>query len=100
MRSTQAPQPARLFASGENGALRVELQAPEAGVATGQACVFYANSDPQARVLGGGWIAATAISAMDADANRSAAAGLRRRRRGACLTACGRFLYAGAGVAE
>ena len=28
----------------------------EAGVAPGQACVFYESPDPGARVLGGGWI--------------------------------------------
>ena len=33
---------------------RVELLAPEEGVAPGQACVFYAPEG--SRVLGGGWI--------------------------------------------
>ena len=52
VRSSRQPNPARLFGSGE-----VELLAPEIGVSPGQACVFYESSDPQARVLGGGFIA-------------------------------------------
>lgn len=55
VRSTSLPQPATLFPSG-NGA-KVLLQDAEYGVAAGQACVFYADADPRARVLGGGWIA-------------------------------------------
>ena len=50
IRSTRPPAPARLFSDGEN--YRVELDAPEEGVAPGQACVFYDGD----RVLGGGWI--------------------------------------------
>jgi len=58
VRSTRPPVPARL--STRIG-WRVLLDAPEEGVAPGQAAVFYdANS---ARVLGGGWIAATEASA-------------------------------------
>jgi tRNA-specific 2-thiouridylase len=37
----------------------VELAALEAGVSPGQACVFYESAEPLARVLGGGFIAAT-----------------------------------------
>ena len=34
----------------------VDLADGEAGVAPGQACVFYDSAEPGARVLGGGWI--------------------------------------------
>ena len=50
-RSAQAPVPARLMPSGA-GRAEVVLDAPQYGVAPGQACVFYDGS----RVLGGGWI--------------------------------------------
>jgi tRNA-uridine 2-sulfurtransferase len=53
VRSTRPPRPARIHPSGPDGA-RVELLAPEEGVAPGQACVFYAPEG--SRVLGGGWI--------------------------------------------
>ena len=45
--------PARLEIAGDGGA-RVTFAEPQAGVAPGQACVFYQGT----RVLGGGWIAA------------------------------------------
>jgi tRNA-specific 2-thiouridylase len=51
LRSTQAPQPARLYGR-PNGAGLVELAAPEFGIAPGQAAVFYDDT----RLLGGGWI--------------------------------------------
>ncbi len=51
LRSTQAPQPARLYGRPNSAAL-VELAAPEFGVAPGQAAVFYDDT----RLLGGGWI--------------------------------------------
>jgi tRNA-specific 2-thiouridylase len=53
VRSTREPVPARLLSSGE-----IELYDPESGVSPGQACVFYASRDNQARVLGGGFIRA------------------------------------------
>ena len=53
VRSTRPPRPARIHPVGPARA-RVELLAPEEGVAPGQACVFYAAEG--ARVLGGGWI--------------------------------------------
>jgi tRNA-specific 2-thiouridylase len=37
----------------------VEFIEPESGVSPGQACVFYESPDPRARVLGGGFIAAS-----------------------------------------
>jgi tRNA-uridine 2-sulfurtransferase len=54
VRSTRPPAPARLLPSGE-----VEFVEPESGVSPGQACVFYDSLDPRARVLGGGFIAAS-----------------------------------------
>ncbi len=52
IRSTRPPIPARLLQGGI-----VELDEPEAGVAPGQACVFYDSTQARARVLGGGFIA-------------------------------------------
>ena len=57
VRSTQSPQPATVLAT--DGAIRVELPEGEYGVAAGQACVFYADGSPRARVLGGGWISSS-----------------------------------------
>jgi tRNA-specific 2-thiouridylase len=54
VRSTRAPAPAIFFARGEE--LLVEFAEGESGVAPGQACVFYENTGPRARVLGGGFI--------------------------------------------
>ena len=54
VRSTRPPMPARLFI--EDGKVHVDLVAGEAGVAPGQACVFYDSDGAGARVLGGGWI--------------------------------------------
>src|ERR1041385_7343054 len=57
VRSTRPPQPA-LLSIGRDG-VEVELTGGEEGVAPGQACVFYDAAQGQARVLGGGFIAAT-----------------------------------------
>jgi tRNA-specific 2-thiouridylase len=54
VRSTRPPMPARLFGSGD--AVHLDLAGGENGVAPGQACVFYEDDGPGARVLGGGWI--------------------------------------------
>jgi len=54
VRSSRPPAPARLSAVG--GEVLVELGDGEAGVAPGQACVFYEGDESGARVLGGGWI--------------------------------------------
>ncbi len=56
VRSTRPPVPGRLFI-GEGA--RVAFAHDEDGVSPGQACVFYASDQPQARVLGGGFISAT-----------------------------------------
>jgi tRNA-specific 2-thiouridylase len=53
VRSTRPPKPARVRPE-TGGRARVELLAPEEGVAPGQACVFYAPESD--RLLGGGWI--------------------------------------------
>ena len=57
LRSTQEPVAATLYPEG-----RVALEAPDAAVAPGQACVFYDGS----RVLGGGWIARSALPMLNA----------------------------------
>ena len=51
LRSTQAAVAATVFGRGQ-GRAEVVLHSPEAGVAPGQACVFYDGE----RILGGGWI--------------------------------------------
>jgi tRNA-uridine 2-sulfurtransferase len=56
VRSTRDPVPGRLAMI--EGAPGVIFDAPEEGVAPGQACVLYDTTDP-ARVLGGGFIAWT-----------------------------------------
>ncbi len=58
VRSTRPPRPARLK---WDGALGVDLDEAEEGVAPGQACVFYSPEAGHDRVLGGGWIAATEV---------------------------------------
>jgi tRNA-uridine 2-sulfurtransferase len=57
VRSTRPPRAAWL-SLGRDG-VEVELADGEEGVAPGQACVFYDTAGAQARVLGGGFIAAT-----------------------------------------
>ena len=54
IRSTQPPQAALL--SSQNSETCIYLEDGEEGISPGQACVFYENSSPPARVLGGGWI--------------------------------------------
>jgi tRNA-specific 2-thiouridylase len=70
IRSSQPPQPAMLFAQSD-GTARVILEDGEDGVAVGQACVFYADGDDEARLLGGGFIART-LTQAGAGAERSA----------------------------
>ena len=57
VRSTRAPAPAVLKL--RQGEPVVELLAAEDGISPGQACVFYESDAAQARILGGGFIAAT-----------------------------------------
>jgi tRNA-specific 2-thiouridylase len=66
MRSSQKLRAAHVKAE-PNGAASVELHDGEEGIATGQACVFYAGSEAGARVLGGGWIAKTVKAANQGD---------------------------------
>jgi tRNA-specific 2-thiouridylase len=54
VRSTRAPTPALL--DRRDGEIFVEFIEGESGVAPGQACVFYGDAGPRARVLGGGFI--------------------------------------------
>ena len=54
VRSTRPPRPATLYAGGDD--VRVSLAEGEAGIAPGQACVFYSGDGDEARVLGGGFI--------------------------------------------
>ncbi|MGX6648522.1 tRNA 2-thiouridine(34) synthase MnmA [Maricaulaceae bacterium MS644] len=58
VRSTRPPSPAVLEITSD-GAVHVLLDQGEEGVAPGQACVFY-DAPGHDRVLGGGWISATA----------------------------------------
>jgi tRNA-specific 2-thiouridylase len=66
VRSSAPPQPATLYASGTGA--EVLLLGGEYGIAAGQACVFYADTAPRARVLGGGWIARAASRSDAPDA--------------------------------
>jgi tRNA-specific 2-thiouridylase len=65
VRSTRPPAAGR-FLPGEGGTGRVLLAAAEAGVAPGQACVFYAEGG--SRVLGGGWITGATQDQFDSAA--------------------------------
>jgi tRNA-uridine 2-sulfurtransferase len=76
VRSTRSPQPAWLR-HGAGGGLEVELVGGEDGVSPGQACVFYDAAQGQARVLGGGFIAATVQTARPARAGAAAMAAAR-----------------------
>lgn len=55
VRSTHTPTAATIIPDAEGGA-KVRLDEPEAGIAPGQACVFYEGD----RVMGGGWIVRSA----------------------------------------
>lgn len=59
VRSSQTPQRATLFSTEEGTFVR--LHEGEYGIAAGQACVFYADGQAGAQVLGGGWIASAAF---------------------------------------
>lgn len=73
VRSTRPPVPARLFAGADG--VYVDLVDGEAGVAPGQACVFFADEDEESRVLGGGFIA----RAQRSEATEAALASLAAR---------------------
>jgi tRNA-specific 2-thiouridylase len=59
IRSTSEPAAAQIKLTGAHQA-EIHLATAEEGVSPGQACVFYAAD--QERLLGGGWIASTALS--------------------------------------
>jgi tRNA-uridine 2-sulfurtransferase len=54
IRSSAPPQPATLFPAPDGA--KVLLRDGDYGIAAGQACVFYADTAAEARLLGGGWI--------------------------------------------
>ena len=60
IRSTRPAAPASLSLNG--GDAVVTLDSPEAGVAPGQACVFYAGAGSGAKLLGGGFIASASLA--------------------------------------
>ena len=64
LRSAQPAVPARFVLAPDGSGGEVRLDAPQHGVAPGQAAVCYRGD----RVLGGGWIADTALSAAAAAA--------------------------------
>ncbi len=57
IRSTRPPIEARLFM--QDGEVFIDILTGEAGVARGQACVFYEDEKQDTRVLGGGFISQT-----------------------------------------
>lgn len=59
IRSTSEPAAAQIKLTGAHQA-EIHLATAEEGVSPGQACVFYATDEE--RLLGGGWIASTALS--------------------------------------
>lgn len=79
VRSSGGLLPARLQASG-NGAAQVTLTVGEYGVSAGQACVFYADESPRARVLGGGFIVRADNKAGAITASRTVVGGSRLAR--------------------
>jgi tRNA-specific 2-thiouridylase len=60
IRSTRPAAPASLVLCA--GDATVTLDSPEAGVAPGQACVFYSGIGAGAKVLGGGFIASASLA--------------------------------------
>ncbi|MEM7290070.1 MAG: tRNA 2-thiouridine(34) synthase MnmA [Pseudomonadota bacterium] len=71
VRSTRPPMEAVLYPPDETGRIAVDLLGGEAGVANGQACVFYEDDTEDTCVLGGGFIAATRREAgIEASLNR------------------------------
>ncbi|MEM8650524.1 MAG: tRNA 2-thiouridine(34) synthase MnmA [Pseudomonadota bacterium] len=59
VRSTRPPMEAILYPPNEAGEIAVDLVGGEAGIAPGQACVFYEDETDDTRVLGGGFIDST-----------------------------------------
>jgi tRNA-uridine 2-sulfurtransferase len=67
VRSAKPPVPGTLRV--ENGEAVVEFAEHEDGVSPGQACVLYSGENAEARVLGGGFIAATQPATEDREPN-------------------------------
>ena len=80
VRSTRPPRPAVL--RHRDAEVSVELVAGEAGVAPGQACVFYDRDGTDARVLGGGFIERSERGAEAEAMLRKLAAGRERMAAG------------------
>ena len=80
VRSTRPPRPAVL--RHRDAEVSVELAAGEAGVAPGQACVFYDRDGTDARVLGGGFIERSERGAEAEAMLRKLAAGRERMAAG------------------
>lgn len=59
VRSTRPPLDAVLYPADNEGRIAVDLVGGEAGIANGQACVFYESASEDTRVLGGGFISST-----------------------------------------
>jgi tRNA-specific 2-thiouridylase len=78
VRSTRPPQAAWLRPRGAG--YEVELIDGEHGVSPGQACVFYQSGEPQARVLGGGFIASAVSAAAISDTERPVGANMAAAR--------------------
>lgn len=56
VRSTRPPMEAVVYPPNDHGVITVDLIGGEAGIAPGQACVFYEDDSEDTRVLGGGFI--------------------------------------------
>lgn len=74
VRSTRAPAPATLFVDADGTS--VSFADGEFGVAPGQACVLYNSPGADARILGGGFIAATVPVVSEAVPDRMPAMAL------------------------
>lgn len=76
VRSTRPPMEAILYGPNDDGRIAVDLIGGEAGIAPGQACVFYEDDTEDTRVLGGGFIASTQREAsIEADLSKVLEAG-------------------------
>jgi tRNA-specific 2-thiouridylase len=67
IRSTRPATPASVVMCA--GDAIVTLDSPEAGVAPGQACVFYTGAGPGAKLLGGGFIASASLCGHPSEAD-------------------------------
>ncbi len=72
VRSTGGLLPGRVRPAGD-GKAQVALSVGEYGVSAGQACVFYADESPRARILGGGFIVRADARGAGVTASRPAA---------------------------